>query len=128
MAEAYLKHLGGNNFHVESAGLEAGKLNPLAVAAMLEEGIDISGNVTNDVGDFLNEGRQYDYVIAVCDEANAARCPVFPGGAKKINWSFDDPSGFDGTYDEKLERTRIVRNYIKEAVLKFIENINKANS
>src|SRR6185436_3279764 len=92
MAEAYLKKFGGDKYQVESAGLEAGKLNPLAVQAMKEEGIDISYNASKEVFDFFREGRSYQYVITVCDASNAERCPVFPGVSKKISWSFADPS------------------------------------
>ncbi len=123
MAEAYLKKMGGDRFIPESAGLEAGRLNPLAVEAMKEEGIDISQNKTKDVFEFFKEGRKYDYVITVCDEANAARCPVFPGVHKKINWSFPDPSAFAGTEQDKLAQTRTVRSQIKEAVQKFIKEV-----
>ena len=125
MAEAYLKKFAGEKFDVESAGLESGKLNPLAVEAMKEDGIDISGNITKSVFDFYKEGRIYDYVITVCDEANAAKCPIFPGVHKKINWSFDDPSQFEGTPEEKLKRTIMVRDEIKVAVTDFIEEYFK---
>ena len=124
MAEAYLKKLGGDNYEVESAGLEAGKLNRLAIAVMQEEGIDISSNKTKDVFDFFKEGRLYNYVVTVCDEASAAKCPIFPGVHKKINWSFTDPSSLTGTEEEKLQQTRIVRDNIKIAVQKFIAGEN----
>lgn len=124
MAEAYLKKFGGENFFAESAGLEAGKLNPLAVEVMKEDGIDISTNTTKDVLEFFKEGRLYHYVVTVCDEANATRCPIFPGVHKKINWSFDDPSQFEGTHIEKLSATRLVRDKIKEAVLLLIKELS----
>lgn len=120
MAEAYLKHFGNNQFLVESAGLEAGKLNPLAVEVMKEDGIDISNNTTNNVFDYFKEGRTYNYVITVCDKEASDRCPRFPGINKKINWSFTDPSSLSGTHEEKLQVTRMVRNQIKEAVQQFI--------
>lgn len=120
MAEAYLKHFAAERFEVESAGLEAGSLNPLAVLVMQEEGIDISRNATKEVSTYFNEGRTYDYVITVCDEANAARCPIFPGMHQKINWSFQDPSSLHGEEAEKLNITRQVRDQIKAAVLDFI--------
>ena len=75
MAEAYLEKFGGEKFLAESAGLEAGILNPLAVEVMQEEGIDISNKKTKDVFEFFKEGRLYQYVVTVCDEANSARCP-----------------------------------------------------
>ena len=124
MAEAYLKKLGGEKFYVESAGLEAGTMNPLAVEVMNEDGIDISENKTKDVFEFFKEGRLYQYVVTVCDEASAARCPIFPGVHKKINWSFADPSAFIGSHEEKLFETRLVRDKIKTAVLNFISEIN----
>jgi arsenate reductase len=121
MAEAYLKKFGGDTFFAESAGLEAGKLNPLAVEVMKEDGIDISNNQTKDVFEFLKEGRDYHYVITVCDEASAAQCPIFPGVHAKINWSFSDPSALTGSNEEKLATTREVRNKIKEAVMFLIK-------
>ena len=123
MAEAYLKKFGGEKFHVESAGLEAGTLNQYAVAAMKEDGIDISGNSTSDVFEFYKEGRVYDYVVTVCDKEASDRCPVFPGMHKKINWSFNDPSGFKGTDEEKLKLTVAVRNQIKNAVLDLVNDL-----
>ena len=125
MAEAYLKQLGGDNFHVESAGLEKGTLNPLAVEVMKEEGIDISQNETNDVLDFFKEGRIYNYVITVCDAGNSDKCPIFPGINKKINWNFTDPSSLTGTHEEKLAVTRQVRDKIKQAVIDFIKTLEK---
>jgi len=124
MAEAYLKKMGGDQFFVESAGLEAGILNPLAVEVMKEDGIDISSNQAKDVFEFFREGRTYDYVITVCDEASAARCPIFPGVHEKINWSFADPSALTGTREEKLARTREVRDQIKEAVTALVKSTN----
>src|SRR5689334_15337752 len=102
MAEAFLKKYGGDKFEVESAGLEPGILNPLAVDVMKETGIDISGNPTKDVFAMNKEGRMFNYVITVCDAGNSERCPVFPGVSKKIGWEFSDPSSFKGTMEEKL--------------------------
>lgn len=125
MAEAYLKKLGGNKFFVESAGLEAGKLNPLAIEVMKEDGIDISNNKTNDVFEFFKEGRVYQYVVTVCDKEASDRCPFFPGMFKKIHWAFTDPSSSTGTYEEKLELTRKIRDQIKESVHSFIKNLDQ---
>lgn len=120
MAEAYLKKFGGDTYEVESAGLEPGWLNPLAVEVMNEEGIDISENPTNSVFDFFKQGKIFHYVVTVCDKEASDRCPIFPGMHKKINWSFADPSAFGGSHDEKLAATRAVRDTIKEAVQQFI--------
>ena len=79
MAEALLKRLAPDRFDVFSAGLEPGSLNPLAVTVMGEMGIDISGNKTKKVFDFIKEGILFAYVITVCDESTAERCPIFGG-------------------------------------------------
>jgi arsenate reductase (thioredoxin) len=120
IAEAFLKKFGSNKFIAESAGLETGMLNPLAILVMKEEGIDISGNTTKSVFDFHKAGKAYDYVITVCDKEASDRCPYFPGMKSKINWTFPDPSKFTGTEEEKLQQTREVRDTIKAAVLAFI--------
>lgn len=125
MAEAYLKKYAGDVFHVESAGLEPGKLNPLAVQVMMEDGIDISHNPTNDVFEFFKAGKIFHYVITVCDPEASESCPVFSGMMKKINWGFSDPSKFVGSAEEKLEQTRIVRDQIKQAVQDFVDGFKE---
>ncbi|MDD5613775.1 MAG: arsenate reductase ArsC [Candidatus Omnitrophica bacterium] len=116
MAEAFLKQLAGDRFEVESAGLEPGDLNPVVVEAMQEAGVDISQNKTKSVFDFYKQGKRYDYVITVCDESQSGACPVFPGNHEKIHWSFSDPSGFQGTAEERLKMARIVRDEIKQKI------------
>lgn len=128
MAEEYLKKFGAGKFHVESAGLEPGTLNPLAIEVMKEEGIDISKNPTNDVMEFFKAGKKFEYVVTVCDPKAAESCPVFPGLIKKFNWSFEDPSGLVGSLEEKLQMTRLIRDQIKEAVIKFVKEENRLNS
>ncbi len=120
MAEAFLNSLASDRFEAHSAGLEPGELNQVVVEAMKESGIDISGNKTKGVFDFIKQGTFFSYVITVCDETTAGRCPVFPGVTKRLNWSFEDPSGFSGTHGEKLAKTRVVRDRIKEKIMEFI--------
>ena len=123
MAEAYLKKFGGENFSVESAGLEPGKLNPLAIEVMEEDGIDISQNQTKDVFAFFKEGKIFQYVITVCDKEASDRCPNFPGMHQKINWSFEDPSKSSGTQEQKLAATRVVKRSNQgsgDSIRKFI--------
>jgi arsenate reductase len=122
MAEAFLNHLAGNRFEATSAGLEKGTLNPLAVRVMSEVGIDISKNQTKDVFEFYKNGRLFNYVVTVCDAANSERCPIFPSVIKTLHWSFEDPSSLSGTEEEKLEKTRKVRNEIEVEIRKFIES------
>src|ERR1035437_6467697 len=107
MAEAFLKQLGGEEFEVESAGMEPGILNAIVIEVMQEIDIDISKNETKSVFELFKKGRLFDFVITVCDAAKAERCPIFPGITKRLNWSFEDPSTFTGTVDEKLAQTRI---------------------
>lgn len=122
MAEAFLNNLGGNKFVASSAGIEPGSLNPVAVEAMAELGMDISNNKTKDINYFLSQNSSFDFAITVCDDASAERCPVFPGNGKRLHWSFPDPSGFQGTPVEKLSRTRQVRDAIKARILEFINS------
>jgi arsenate reductase len=122
IAEAFLNKLGGDKYEAESAGLEPGKLNPLVVEAMQEIGIDISKNLTKDVFEFFKQGRQFDYVITVCDEASGEKCPFFPGMRAKLHWSFEDPGNFEGTHEEKMAKVRIVRDSIREKVNGFISS------
>ena len=124
IAEAFLKQLAGDRFEVESAGLEHGKLNPLAVEVMKEVGIDISHNRTKSTFDLYKQNRLYDYVIAVCDESQAQRCPTFPGTVvtKSIDWSFANPASFQGTWEEKLEKTRQVRDKIKQQIKQWLKS------
>jgi arsenate reductase len=123
MAEAFLNKLAGHKFEAESAGLEPGELNPLAVEVMREVGIDISRNKIKSAFDLYQRGELFSYVITVCDEKAAQRCPVFPGLlTKTINWSIEDPASFTGTLEEKLEKTRRVRDTIKAKVEAFIRD------
>ena len=121
MAEAYLNLFGEGRFEAESAGLEPGKLNPRVVQVMKEDGIDISGNQTKSVFDMFKRGGLYSFVVTVCDEASAEKCPIFPGAAKRLHWSFADPSSLAGTENEKLERTREIRDEIKRKVKSWID-------
>ena len=123
MAEAYLNSMGSDMFYAESAGFEPGQLNPLAVEVMKEDGIDISNNSVDSVSDFFREKRFYGYIISVCDESRAQKCPIFPGFARRIHWNIEDPAGLDGTYEEKLEKTRQIRDIIKEKVKDFIKEL-----
>jgi len=127
MAEAFLNHFASDRFEAESAGLEPGKLNPIVVQAMKELDIDISKNQTKAVLDLFKQGKYYDFVIAVCDESVAERCPIFPGINTKLSWNIPDPSRLEGTDEEKLKKTRVIRDQIKDKISKFIEIYNISN-
>lgn len=124
MAEAYLNKLGEGLFEADSAGFEPGVLNPLAVKVMKEDGIDISNNKIDSVFDFFKEKRFYGYVIAVCDISKDQKCPTFPGVAQRLHWNLEDPSSFNGTRKERLEKIRKVRDRIKHKVQEFIFQIS----
>jgi arsenate reductase len=121
MAEAFLKRMAGDRFEVESAGLEPGRLNPVAVEVMKEAGIDISRNKTKGVFDLYKQGRAYDYVITVCDESQSGACPVFPGKGERLHWGFDDPSGFQGTLEDRTQKTREVRDKIRRRIVEWLD-------
>jgi arsenate reductase len=123
MAEAFLNQICGEHYAAHSAGLEPGRLNPLVVEAMQEIGIDISGNQTKSVTDMLKSGRSFAHVVTVCDETSAERCPVFPEVANRLHWSFADPSALEGTHDERLARTREIRNTIRARVQRWCGEI-----
>lgn len=110
MAEGLLRHEGGDRFVVASAGIEPTQVRPLAIEAMREIGIDISGYRSKSVDEFV--GQEFDYVITVCDNANE-RCPVFPGKTQRLHWSFEDPAGAEGDEATKLDVFRRVRNEIR---------------
>ena len=116
MAEAFVNHRHGDRFEAQSAGIEPGKLNPLVDEVMREIGIDVSNHQPRAVADILASGQEFDYAITVCDETSAERCPVFPGPTKRLHMGFPDPGSFEGTWDEKLERTRAVRATIERSV------------
>lgn len=120
MAAAFLKQLGGDRYEGESAGFEPGNLNPFAVAAMRDAGIDISKNTTQSVFHLYRAGRLFDYVIGVCDATSTERCPIFPGITKRLDWSFADPSTFTGSDAERLKQTVTVRDEIRETISRWV--------
>jgi arsenate reductase len=116
MAEALLNHIDGEHFEAHSAGLDPGTLSPFVVEVMREIDIDISGSQTKSVFDMYKSGRMFAHVITVCDESSAERCPIFPGVSNPLHWSFTDPSSFGGTREERLEKTREVRDAISDCI------------
>lgn len=119
MAEAWMKHLAGDRFEVYSAGIEPGKLNPVVVKVMAEAGIDISQNRTKSIDDLLAAGHHFDYVITVCDDAQAEGCPVFPETVARLHWSIPDPHAVLCTMPEKLIYVRGIRDRIRQLVLEW---------
>ena len=113
MAEGLLRHLGGEQFEVFSAGTEAAFVRPLAIRVMAELGIDISGQTSKTLERYL--GQPFDEVITLCDTA-AEACPVFPGARHRRHWSFEDPSKATGSETEQLAVYRRVRDEIRARI------------
>jgi arsenate reductase len=114
MAAALMNRICGQFFEAESAGLQPGTVNPLAVAVLKDVGIDISKNRPQGVDDVLKSGKTFDLVVTVCSEAEAEGCPFFPGATRRIHWPFEDPARFTGSNEQRLEKTRRVRDQIQE--------------
>ncbi|PYK61505.1 MAG: arsenate reductase ArsC [Verrucomicrobia bacterium] len=123
MAEAWLNHTCGEFFEAQSAGLEPGTLNPLAVQVMAEAGIDISNKKTQAVFDVFKSGQLFAYVVTVCDETSAEKCPIFPGPATRLHWTFPDPSQVQGSEGEKLEQVRVIRDEIRGQIEQWCDEV-----
>ena len=121
MAAALLNEVCGEFFEPESAGLEPGTLNPLAVEALQEIGIDISDNVTQSVFDVFKSGQLFAYAITVCSESESKGCPIFAGVTKRLHWPFADPSQFAGTHEQRLAKTRELLKEIRAQIEEFCE-------
>lgn len=118
MAEGLLRHLDSNRLEVTSAGVSPTNVRPEAIAVMREINIDISEHYSKSVDEF--RGQPFDYVITVCDNANE-QCPLFPGKATRIHWSFEDPAAVTGDEEHRLAAFRRVRDEINARLLGFLE-------
>ena len=117
MAEALLRHNGGPDFEVHSAGTEPRGINPLTLATLAGAGIDASWARSKSVTEYL--GQRFDYVVTVCDQARQV-CPVFPGVHESLHWGYEDPAEASGTEDERLAVFRRVFIQIGERINQFI--------
>jgi arsenate reductase len=113
MAEGWLRHLAGDRFEAHSAGTQATAVRPLALRAMAEAGVDISGQRSKTMTEYL--GQPFDFVVTVCDQA-AEACPLFPGGGMRLHWSLPDPSQATGTEAEQLAVYHRVRDAIRQRI------------
>jgi arsenate reductase len=123
MAEALLRKLGGPRFDVASAGFEPRPVNPIVVDAMKLVDIDISGAKSKSVFELFRAGRYFNFVITVCDESSAERCPTFPGITQRLSWSFADPSGFKGTHAQLLTQAFQVRDEIQRRIETWLKDL-----
>ena len=117
MAEALLRRAGGDRFAVASAGTEPKAVNPLAIRALAEVGLDISAARSKSLTEFIDQS--FDAVVTVCDRARES-CPVFPGAMRTLHWSLDDPAEAIGTEEERLEVFRATRSEIERRIRRFV--------
>ncbi len=117
MAEGILRHKAGDSFEVQSAGVAPSHVRPEAIEAMREIGIDISSHRSTSVDEFT--GIEFDHIITVCDNAKDS-CPVFPGTAEPIHWSFEDPAAVMGSHEQRLDAFRVVRDQISSRLENFL--------
>ncbi len=123
MAEGFLRAMAGDQFEVFSAGTRPVELNPDAVTALREAGVDISTHRSKSVDEFA--GQQFDYVITVCDNAKEL-CPIFPGQGERIHHSFPDPAATPA--EEQLDQFRRVREDIHKWLEDFVRNVDQGSS
>ena len=117
MAEGLLRARAGDEFEAHSAGNVATEVRPLAIRAMAEIGIDISGQRSKSTAEYA--GQRFDYAVTVCDDAKEA-CPYFANAARQVHWRFDDPSAATGSDDEKFAVYRRVRDEIRAQIDEFV--------
>ena len=122
MAEAFLRKFAGDRFDVYSAGLEPKEINPFTIRVMDERGIDLNGQYSKDLRQFIGQ-MHFGYLITVCDRA-AEKCPIFPGMGERLHWSFEDPAAFEGSDQEKLARFRVIRDQIEAQIEAWLAEKN----
>jgi len=125
MAQAILRHVGGDGYEVESAGSHPGRVHPLAIETMSRRGIDLAGHHSKSVGGLA--GRTFDYVITVCDAANET-CPIFPGSPTRLHWSIQDPSAAPGTEAEKLAAFERAAAELEKRIIDLLATMNGAGA
>ena len=120
MAEGLLRSIAGDRLTVFSAGANPSRVNPFAIEAMAEYGIDIGHHTSDNLSQYVDQ--PFDYVITVCDNA-AETCPVFPGRAERIHWSFPDPAAVEGSHEDILASFVKVRDGLEEKLREFADNL-----
>ncbi|MHC4396020.1 MAG: arsenate reductase ArsC [Planctomycetota bacterium] len=125
MAEGWARHLKGDVMEAYSAGTSPATLSRRAVKVMADAGVDISGQTSKHIDELV--GIDYDYVVTVCDNARE-HCPVFPGRAKRIHKTFEDPSLMPGTKDEIMAAFIKTRDQIRQFIEKMPENLETESS
>lgn len=114
-----MRSLAQEDWKIRSAGVFPSYVHPLAIRAMEEIGIDISGQTSKSMDEFLKE--EFDFILTLCDHA-AMACPIFPGQGRRMDWSFEDPAAAIGTIEERLTVFRRVRDEIKAKIEEFLKS------
>jgi arsenate reductase (thioredoxin) len=117
MAEGFLRAMAGDRFEAQSAGTERTSVHPLAIRAMAERGIDISGHTSKLYVGLMAD--RWDCLITVCDDANE-RCPIVPGLVKRLHWPLEDPSRATGSEEARLAAFRRVRDAIEDRLAEWL--------
>ena len=122
MAEAFLRKYGSGRFEAYSAGLEPKGMNPLTVQVMKEAGIDVSGQRSKGIPEYLGKVL-FQYLITVCDDAEK-NCPtVWPGVNQRLHWHFEDPAAVQGTDEQKLAKFRQVRDLMEQKIISWLDSL-----
>ncbi|MDQ5822995.1 MAG: arsenate reductase ArsC [Chloroflexota bacterium] len=126
LAEATLRHLGGDRVKAYSAGSEPGRVHPEAISTLESLGISTDGLSSKHLKEFL--GQEFDYIVTVCDQAREA-CPVFPGKPAHLHWSYPDPSGIKDEAERRETFRRIANDLIERntGLLADIENNRRSH-
>jgi arsenate reductase len=119
MAEGLINHDLAGKVQAFSAGIEPSSVNPLAIAVMMELGIDISRHRSKSIDEFVNE--KFDFVITLCDHA-AESCPIFFGGVQRIHMGFPNPTAASGSEEDRLAAFRQVRDQIRARLVEFLSD------
>jgi arsenate reductase (thioredoxin) len=122
MAEAFLKKYGGDQYDAYSAGTEPKGIHPYTERVMEEVGINLSGQHSKHVKEYMGKVH-FGYLITMCDEAEESCPTTFPGIGQRLHWSFEDPSAFTGSEDEKLAKFREVRNQIEQHIKTWLAEV-----
>ena len=126
MAEAFLRKAAGDRFEVYSAGLKPKGIHPLTIQVMQEKGFDLSGQSSKGVQEYLGKVL-IQTLITLCDDAEK-NCPtVWPGISTHLHWSFEDPSAFEGTEAQKLEKFRQIRDQIETGINAWLKDNSKGS-
>lgn len=125
MAEGLLRHIGGEQFEVHSAGIEATVIRPETIVVMRDIAIDVSAQYSKSLEKYINE--EFDYVITVCSPATE-RCPFFPNAKHRLAWDFEDPAAVEDTEAMRLAAYTIVRDEIASKIEDWLESIKQTNA